>query len=191
MKYTNLEDSQLAELLRQNDARAFQEIYFRHWRKLLLVAREKVPSGENAEDLIQDLFVRLWEQRHELAISNLSAYLFTSLRNTIINKYRSRLIHEKFATHYQTVVSWAQNTEEEIALNDLMTSLEREMEELPYKTREIFRLSRIEHKSVREISQELQIPERTIEHHLTQAVRKLRHLLKDYLWLFLIPFLPQ
>lgn len=191
MKYTNLEDSQLVELLRKNDARAFQEIYFRHWRKLLLIAREKLPLTENAEDLIQDLFVRLWEQRYELSISNLSAYLFTSLRNTIINKYRSRLIHEKFAEHFQAVTSWDQNTEEEIALNDLMKSLEREMEELPEKTREIFRLSRIEHKSVKEISLKLQIPERTIEHHLTLAVRKLRFLLKDYLWLISLIFLPQ
>lgn len=180
MEYARVHDQELVLRLKKGDVAAFQEIYSRHWRKLLGMARSKLPATDSPEDLVQDLFVALWEQRERATISNLSAYLYTSLRNAIINKYRVKLLHEKYAVQSQSVLVSAQNTEEEIALNDLMASVEKELEDLPEKTHRIFRLNRLEYKSVKEIATLLHIPERTVEHHITTAVRKLRVVLKDY-----------
>lgn len=181
MDYRALTDTELAIHLRNGDAEAFQEIYFRHWKKLLVIAGNKLPLTDNPEDLIQDLFVNLWEQRHKITVSNPGAYLYTSLRNAIINRYRSRLLHEKYAVQTAEALLYEQNTEDEIALNDLITSVERQLDDLPEKTHRIFRLNRLEYKSVKEISSLMNMPERTVEHHITVAVRKLRLLLKDYL----------
>ncbi len=188
MDYRALTDTELVIHLRNGDADAFQEIYFRHWKKLLVIARNKLPLTDNPEDLIQDLFVTLWEQRDKIAVSNPGAYLYISLRNAIINRYRSRLLHEKYVVQTAEALLFEQNTEDEIALNDLITSVERQLDDLPEKTHRIFRLNRLEYKSVKEISSLMNIPERTVEHHITVAVRKLRLLLKDYLMMVVLLF---
>lgn len=186
MEYNILTDAELVFHLKKGDAYAFREIYFRHWKKLLLIARNKLPSTDNPEDLVQDIFVTLWEQRETLSITNLGAYLYTSLRNAVINRFRSRLLYEKYALQTQEVLSFAQNTEEEIALTDLMAAVERQLEDLPQKSQVIFRLNRLEYKSVKEISSQLNIPQRTVEHHISQVIRKLRLVLKDYLVMILL-----
>lgn len=187
MEYKILTDSDLLEYLKRGDAAAFQEIYSRHWRNLLLMARQKLPSGDNPEDLVQSLFVRLWEQREKLGVDNLGGYLYASLRNTIINQFRSRMIQEKYTLHAQVLASpYTQNTEEEVELNDLMALLERQLETLPEKTRKIFTLNRLEYKSVREISAMIGIPERTVEYHISHAIKQLRPVLKDYLLCLLL-----
>lgn len=181
MDYSALKDTDLFDLLKKGDTNAFQEVYFRHWRKLLLIARDKLPPTDNPEDLVQDLFVKLWEQRESINITNLGAYLHTALRNAVINLYRKRLLHERYTAETQAILFSAQNTEEEIELNDLISSVEKELQSMPEKTHRIFRLSRLEYKSVTEIAALLSIPERTIEYHIRIAVKKLRLVLKDYL----------
>ncbi|GAB2530728.1 RNA polymerase sigma factor [Spirosoma aerophilum] len=180
MEYKTLPDAALLIYLKKGDESAFQEIYVRHWRKLFTVARNKLPSTDSPEDMVQDLFVKLWEQRENLLIENLSAYLQTSLKYAIINLFKARLIREKYVEHAQSFSSNEESTEEQIALNDLMTSVEQQLNDLPEKTRQIFRLNRLEYKSAKEISVQLDIPERTVEYHISLALKLLRPLLQDY-----------
>ncbi|QIP15215.1 RNA polymerase sigma-70 factor [Spirosoma aureum] len=180
MDYKTLPDTALLIYLKKGDESAFQEIYTRHWRKLFTIARNKLPSTDSPEDMVQDLFVRLWEQRENLLIENLGAYLHTSLKNAIINLFRARLIREKYVEHAQNFSSNEQTTEEQIALNDLMATVENQLNDLPEKTRQIFRLNRLEYKSAKEISAQLGIPERTVEYHINLALKLLRPLLQDY-----------
>jgi RNA polymerase sigma-70 factor (family 1) len=180
MDYKTLPDTALLIYLKKGDEPAFQEIYMRHWRKLFTIARNKLPSTDSPEDMVQDLFVKLWEQRENLIIENLGAYLHTSLKNAIINLFRARLIREKYVEHAQSFSSNEQTTEEQIALNDLMATVELQLNDLPEKTRQIFRLNRLEYKSAKEISAQLGIPERTVEYHISLALKLLRPLLQDY-----------
>lgn len=181
MNYRELADAALIRHLKMGDDAAFREIYSRYWRKLLVIARNKLPATENPEDLVQDLFVRLWEKRGELDADHLGAYLYTSLRHAVINNFRSRLVSEKYVLHVQQGVTAGYTTEEEVALNDLMESVERQLRELPEKTRRIFKLNRLEHKTASEISEILAIPERTVEYHISLALRQLRPLLQEFL----------
>lgn len=186
MEYRNLSDKALLECLKKGDAAAFQEIYMRHWRKLYATARAKLPATDSPEDMVQDLFVRLWEQREQLAIDNLGAYLHTSLKYAVINLFKARLTRERYVEHAQTVAYAGHDTEEEIALNDLMGTVLRQLNDLPEKTRLIFQLNRLEYKSAKEIAARLEIPERTVEYHIHLALKRLRPLLQDYFMLAVV-----
>ena len=186
MDYKGLSDAALFNFLKANDEIAFQEIYLRHWKRLLVIARGKLPLTDNPEDVVQDLFVKLWENRHTQTVENPSAYLTTALKHAIINIFRSRIVKEKYAVHLQSSQPVEYNTEHQVALNDLISSVHRQVQELPEKTREIFILNRLEYKSAREISSQLHISERTVEYHISHALKTLRPYFHEYFLLLLL-----
>ena len=188
MDYKSLNDTALFNLLKANDEIAFQEIYLRHWKRLLVIARGKLPSTDSPEDIVQDLFVKLWENRHTQSVENHAAYLTSALKHTIINVFRSRLVKEKYVVHLQSSPAVEYNTEHQVALNDLVSSVHRQVQELPEKTREIFILNRLEFKSAREISSQLHISERTVEYHINHALKTLRPYFHEYFLLLILIF---
>lgn len=92
MEYKLLSDELLIKLLMIGDGGAFEEIYRRYFTKLLRIAQFKIQSKEIAEELLQDLFISLWEKRSNIVIENLEAYLNTSLKYLIINHIRRQIL---------------------------------------------------------------------------------------------------
>ncbi|WP_028666383.1 RNA polymerase sigma-70 factor [Runella zeae] len=184
MNYKSLPDEMLLLYLRTGDEKAFREIYLRYWRKLYAMARQKIQDVEGLEEIIQDIFLRLWERRGTLQIQQLDAYLFTAVRYACINHLKSIMTQEKYvayATYHST--EFCCDTEEQLELDDLINAVEQQLNTLPEKTKTIFKMNRLEYKTVKEISCKLKIPERTIEYHLSQAIKSLRVYLQDYLLL--------
>lgn len=184
MNYKSLPDEMLLLYLRTGDEKAFREIYLRYWRKLYAMARHKIQDLEVLEEIIQDIFLRLWERRGTMQIQQLDAYLFTAVRYACINHLKSIMTQEKYvayATYHSTEVCC--DTEEQLELDDLINAVEQQLNTLPEKTKTIFKMNRLEYKTVKEISCKLKIPERTIEYHLSQALKSLRVYLQDYLLL--------
>ncbi|MBN8824555.1 MULTISPECIES: RNA polymerase sigma-70 factor [unclassified Spirosoma] len=182
MNYKSLPDEILLVYLRTGDELAFRAIYQRYWKKLYSIALRKVESVEIVEEIVQDIFLKLWERRDNLRVEHLEAYLFTAVRYAIINHIKATIIHEKYADYIVDLSSEAVNTtDEQLKLNELMSVVERQLNDLPDKTQQIFRLNRLEHHSIKEISSRLKVPERTVEYHLSQAIKTLRVYLRDYL----------
>jgi RNA polymerase sigma-70 factor (family 1) len=182
MNLKSLPDEILLIRLRTGDEAAFREIYQRYWKRLYSIARHKIELQGVVEELVQDIFLKLWERRSELRIERLDAYLFTAVRYATINHIKSKLVQEKYADHaYLHFTDAAYTTDEEMDLNELVHVVEQQLNELPEKTRQIFRLNRMEYQSVKEISTQLNVPERTVEYHLSQAIKSLRVYLRDYL----------
>lgn len=182
MQLKSLSDEILLIRLRTGDEVAFREIYQRYWKKLYSIARHKIESRDAVEELVQDIFLKVWERRSTLRIDRLDAYLFTAVRYATINHIKSKLVQEKYVDHaYFQATDAVYTTDEEMDLNELIQAVERQLNELPEKTRQIFRLNRMEYQSVREISSQLNVPERTVEYHLSQAIKSLRLYLRDYL----------
>jgi len=92
MEYKILSDELLVKLLRVGEQDAFEEIYRRYWQKLLRLAQFKLRSKETIEEILQDLFISLWEKRENVLIENLEAYLNTSLRYLIINQIKKQIL---------------------------------------------------------------------------------------------------
>ncbi|MBT1697189.1 RNA polymerase sigma-70 factor [Fulvivirgaceae bacterium PWU4] len=181
-------EQMLLEKLRQGDAEAFERIFRLHWHRLYVLAKTKVQSHDEAEEIIQHIFSSLWEKRETLLITNLTFYLNTAVRNHVINLVRNRITHEKYWTYYKTFIPEYRNvTHEEVEFGDLNNAVEEAVNRLPEKSRKVFKLSRIEGRSNAEIADLLHLSEKAIEYHLTQSLRKLRVHLKDFMVLFL-PF---
>lgn len=181
--YTTLTDVMLVKLLKVDDKAAFEEIYRRYWYMLFVVARRKLSSEDLAEEIIQDLFTNIWLRRSEAQIENLKKYLFSSVKYLIINAIKAKIIRQEYENQviFTNELATTRHTEEELAYRDLYGAIEAGLLQLPDKTQHIFRLSRLENQSVREISKYLNIPERTVEYHITQSLRSLRLHLRDYI----------
>ncbi len=168
--------------LRTGDEKAFREIYLRYWKKLYNTTLRRIQSPDVVEEIVQDIFLRLWERRNSLQVDCLEAYLFSSVRYAAINHIKSMLVQERYADYaYVHFAEGSSTTDEQMELDELMNAVEQQLNDLPEKTRCIFRMNRLEYQSVKEISSKLKVPERTVEYHLSQAIKSLRIYLRDYL----------
>lgn len=190
MQYSLLSDEELVVFLKADHADAVKEIYNRYWQEILLTYHRKLHDQELAEELTQNLFISLWEKRHTAEIKQLRFYLFGAVKYSIINYYKAQSIKEKHLDYYRLNKQELENvTEKQVLLHDLSAALEKGIELLPLKTKQVFRLSRMQHQSVKEISSGLNISEKTVEYHITRSVKVLRLYLKEYLLVFMLMLL--
>ncbi|GGM96342.1 hypothetical protein GCM10010967_32450 [Dyadobacter beijingensis] len=169
------DDAQLLDRLGSDDPHAFEEIYRRYWQRLYDFAYTKTRDTDAAEEIVQALFVVLWEKRVSLQVGNLQSYLFTAVRNRIIDHFK-----EKAFTALDDVDSPSE-PDYPLFLDELEQAMQQAVGQLPEKTRRIFVLNRFEGNTVRQIASLLRMPERTVEYHITQALRTLKKLLKDFI----------
>lgn len=174
-------EEELMENFRKGSTEAFEKIFKCYWHRLYSFARSKVQSHEEAEEIIQGIFSSLWEKRTSLLITNLTYYLLTALRNRIIDDVRSKITQKKYWDHYKIFIPQQNNvTDDVVVYDDLSEAVEQAVNKLPEKSREVFRLSRLEGRSKKEIAKLLQLSEKAIEYHLTKSLKELRVQLKDY-----------
>lgn len=187
--HASWEDAALVQALEVGDTLAFSEIYQRYWLPLLEVAYRKLGSRELAEEVVQDLFTALWHKRQAQRIEHLQRYLFTAIRYRIIDHIKARMTHTGYVEYSKTHLSLLDySTEEAVAADDLSVALLAGLVQLPEHTREVFRLSRLEHQTVPEIAVRLNLSRKTVEYHLTRALKSLRISLRDYLVLLTLYF---
>ena len=175
MQQLLFDDSQLLDQVRSHNSIAFESLYEKYWKRLYDFAKAKTRDTYVAEEIVQDLFVTLWEKRESLQVANLQSYLFTAVRNKVIDYYKEKIFSEL------ENIEPASAPDYPIFLDELEAAMQVAVSRLPEKTREIFLLNRFGNKTARQISVQLHIPERTVEYHITQALRALRVLLKDYI----------
>lgn len=183
-------DEELSILLFDGDKSAFEEIFNRYWLKLYGAALKRVKYHEIAEEIIQDLFTLLWTKRESIQIQkSLAAYLFTSVRYMVFNHIQKEIVRDNYKDSFQAANEFYDNsTEETVFLNELIRNIEKEVKYLPPQCRSVFELSRKEYKTNREIAEVLGISEKTVEGHLTKAIKYLKVGLTDIsrlaVWLF-------
>ena len=164
----------LLYLIEHNDKDAFTDFYSDNFQKLILVSDKYVKDMYIAEEIVQDVFLKIWEDRKLLAnVSSVRAYLYRSVVNASINYVNRQKNIEK---HHLKIAEHV--TEDDIELineqNELIVLLYKEIELLPDKCRNVFKLSRLEGMKYKEIAIELNISEKTVENHMSNALRILR-----------------
>jgi RNA polymerase sigma-70 factor (family 1) len=186
--FTTLGEDELINLLRQDKLGAFREIYTRYWKQLYADAYKRLKNKEMAEEIVQEVFTSLWHKRGALNITQtLGGYLFTSVSNLVIDQYRKDLVRARYKESFKLVYSETDNsTEDAILVKELEHTIEHEVNSLPDKCRSVFELSRVEHKTNKEIASELGISEKTVEHHITKALKHIRVGLGNYLSVIVI-----
>jgi len=190
--FASWSDEALLLALRANDRAAFAELYERHWYRVFALAYRKLKSRETAEELVQDLFAALWQMRQEQAIENLEHYLLSAINRRIISYLRSSQVRVAYADYCRwTQTDASQATEQDLAAADLSEAYAKALLRLPEQSREVFKLSRLEHFSVHEISLRLNLSVKAVEYHLTKSMRLLRGHLRDFVVLALVMLLHQ
>lgn len=177
--YPKNSDEILIDKLRGGNAEALEEIYNRYWKKLLQFAIQKTDSFEISKEIVQELFINLWERRIELEISNLDNYLFAATKYKILKELKKKYHTEPLSAATE---NYADNLSESgLETDELKEKISESVNKLPTKTQEVFIKSRIENLSHKEISEALDISQKTVEYHISQALKSLRSDLKNYL----------
>jgi len=180
-------EQDLIASLKEGDEGAYNYIFTHYWKTLYLQAFAKLQSRDAAEEVVQELFVSLWEKRNILLINNLTHYLRMALRNKCIDHIRKQVVKEKYWNYYKTFLPRQENnTQETISYNNLVEAVESGMARLPEKTKKIFVLSRLEGKSVTDVAQLIRLSEKSVEYHLTKCLKALKVHLKDFVLMWLI-----
>lgn len=171
-----LSDEVLFSLSRKGDATAFHEIHKRYKGILLVHAYKKLGDFEEAKDLVQDLFLSIWQNRKRLPdTQNFSGYLYRALRNRVINTLLRKNVKNKYLDGFKKFYQEGRNeTDEYIRERELAQQIEREINALPPKMREVFRLSRESQLPNRVIAEQLNISEFTVKNHIKKALKALR-----------------
>lgn len=165
----------------------FDQIYVIYFPRMRRFAKEYVLFDEDAENVVQDVFLLLWEKREVLDVKvSLAAYLFSLVKNKCIDYLRHQAVAEDYKEEQKAKLYALEQLNYHISSDeDIENILNNAIEKLPKKCREIFIKSRIEGKKYREIASELNLSVNTVENQISIALKKLRIELKDYLPLFI------
>ncbi|TCC99558.1 RNA polymerase sigma factor [Pedobacter hiemivivus] len=183
--YSKFSEEQLATLLREGDHLAFTEIYNRFFEVLYMHAFRRLNDDDEAKDLVQEMFVGLWDKRKLQDLSkNLSSYLYTRIRSRILDKFR----REKISGRYMDfLASYSKldhaSTDHKVRERDLKQLIEKEIYALPEPVRAIFILSRKEHLSHKEIAEVMDMTEQGVKSQVKRALKILRAKLGFYSYL--------
>ncbi|GAB3987708.1 RNA polymerase sigma-70 factor [Spirosoma daeguense] len=171
------------------DEKEFVSLYNCYFRPLFNYTFSKVNDRFIAQEIVQEAFISIWKQRSSQSIQSSRSYLFSTAKNLIISHYRKEYTRQ----YYYAQAGIEQNeyeasTDQDLLASDLQEQYEKGLQLLPPKCKEVFISSRKGH-SNREIAQQLAISEKTVEQHITKALRLLRTHLKEYYAYLLLFFL--
>lgn len=176
LPYTTYTDNELFSLLSKDDYSAYTEIYDRYAPLLYMHAYKRLKNREEAKDIIQELFITIWERRSEIELkSNLSAYLYTSIRNRVLKVISHKQVESSYIISLQNPIEKGYaSTDYLVREKELRDIIEKEINALPSKMRLVFNLSRKSHLSHREIAEKLDLSESTVKKQVNNALKVLR-----------------
>lgn len=172
--YLAYQDQQLLPLLAQGDNTAFTEIYERYWDKLFYIAGKKVADLGEADSLVHDVLLDLWQRRQSLAIhTSLEHYLAVAMKYRVI-KLLAKQAKEATYRHQQPAEPEApHNPQTTLQYEELKAKLEKLVHSLPQQARIAYQL-RDEGLTQKEIAAQMNISEHTVERHLSRALKSIR-----------------
>lgn len=179
--YHSYSDEELLYLIRESDEAAFKEIFDRYWKKLYAISYNRLQSRHSAEDVVQDVLSTLWTRREKLEINTLDSYLSSAVRYSIFHAVRKQLRNEELAHTIHTGKNAFTTIDEVSKYKTAEEAVQKEINRLPDKCRLVFQYSRELGMSNSEIAKELQLSSKTVEAHITRAIRQLRSVLKSSL----------
>ena len=181
-KLSTMQDRELVALFKKGSQEAFRELFIRHKDQLLFVCKKYLNDEAIIEDIVQDIFMQLWETRDSLHIvSSFSGYLYTSAKNRIINMHRQFDVHSRFTRYVlDNEKELTNDTEDSIIEKDYADLLNKLIESLPPMQKEVFRLHCIEELKYKEISESLQISVENVRKHVSLAVKKIKRQLPKH-----------
>jgi len=182
------QDEQIALRLSKRDEAAFEQVFKTHYKNLHAYAFTILKDEDEAEEMVQQVFFKLWERSEHLSFSGpIAAYLYRAVHNESLNFIK----HQKVIAGHQLHGAYSMKNKSEQAQprmirNELENKFREALNELPEQCRTVFQLSRFEDMKYKEIADKLDISVKTVENHMGKALKLLRTKLVDFLPLLLI-----
>lgn len=174
INYSKYEAEELLHLISQNDEAAFSELYNRFWKKMFAVAYNRLKEMQDAEDIVHDVFVRLWANRQKLEIEELENYLATAVKYGVLSKIKKRAREKKYLKTESSLSVVESGSETKVHYRQILELVKAEVEKLPERCRLIFKYSRDEGMPVKQIASKLSISPKTVENQINKALRQLK-----------------
>ncbi len=185
-----MEEHELVKKIRESDEKAFEILFRKYFQDALNYARFYISDRQLAEDIVQDIFLKIWNERKELNIRiNFRGYLTKCVHNECIQFLRHEMVKQKHSRREHFKLQEAQIINRLFSETGLNRLFEKEIEELvnqamvnlSEKTRSIYLMSRDHYLTNSQIAEKYNLTEKSIEYHITRALEMLRQELKDYL----------
>ncbi|PIB35130.1 hypothetical protein BFP72_06835 [Reichenbachiella sp. 5M10] len=168
-----------------SDERSFERVFKALYQPLIRFAYQYLSDEDLAEEIVQETFTSLWQKAKDIEIkTSIKSYLYGAVRNACLNNLK----HQKVVrAHEETVKHQSDAMEEDfLELDELQDKIDRALDQLPEKCREIFEMSRFEEMKYKEIAEQLQISIKTVETQMSRALKVMRTALGQYLVSFLL-----
>jgi len=181
-------DNQLIELILAGDKLAFDRVFIKYFKNLHAYAFKLINDRDNAEEMVQNVFCRIWEKKHLLKIDGyLKSFLYRAVHNECLNFIKHQKVRSSFQTHYTTKQEDTESDlSKELAASELRRQLFMAIGELPEDCASVFQMSRFEQLKYHEIAAQLNIPIKAVEYQMGKALKIIRLKLVDFLPIFLI-----
>ena len=185
-----LENESIGTLLGQKDETAFEQVFKTYFKRLHAYAFTILKNDVEAEEMVQQVFFKLWERNESLSLSgSVSAYLYRAVHNESLNYIK----HQKVRSNHQLHVAYSMKNEVEhpakkVMAGELEKKIHTALNELPEQCRTIFQMSRFDELKYREIADKLGISVKTVENQMGKALKLLREKLVDFL-IFILLFI--
>lgn len=184
--YQRYEDSELLQLLSQNDKDAFTELYNRFWKKLFAIAYGRMKEVQDAEDIVHDVMASLWMNRDKVEINLLENYLATATKYAVLNRIKKKQREFEYQKIIEQPIVGDLHVETSLHFKAVLEVIKSEVELLPERCKLIFKYSREQFKPVKQIAKELNISPKTVENQLNKALNRLRLVAKSFLHSFFL-----
>lgn len=174
-----MDNHSIIERIRKSDKNAFNQLFSKYYKRLCRFAYVIIRCNHSAEEIVQDIFVKLWEKREKLNVMlNLDSYLFVSVRNSSLNMLKFNQVRKNYCQDSDTIANVEENIEFDSAT--FLNQLDRAIANLPEQCRIIYFLKNFEGLTYDEIANYLDISSKTVENQVRIAMIKLREMLFQY-----------
>lgn len=177
---TPADDLSLLNSLKQGDAGAFEELYSRYWKKIYAFAWHRFQDEGDADDIVQELFISIWERRAEISLTgNFEQYLIGAVKFKVISTIRNRAVKENAFNELKMRMSEIEESQaEKIVYPDLDKTLNDALLSLNDNARMAF-LLRSDNLTIKEIASQLGLQEQTIRNYIADALVRIRAVVKN------------
>lgn len=168
------DDLKLFQQLSEGNMVAFDLLYDRHWKTVYNEAFKRLQDAQQAENIAQDVFIKLWQRTSKEPIENVQAYLYTSVRNNVFKLLEYEQRYTSLPDLMTELESLCDRADAALLYKDLMLSYEKLIDQLPGQQRVIFQLRYKDELTTAEIADKLGLSVKTVRNHLALAVNKIR-----------------